>query len=275
VINSGGIFVRLIICGSKRQPHVRETATIGGDANDKLIHLVPPPGQGTSCILPEHAMMKTPLSILVILLASTTILDVPAIGRGGGGGFHGGGMFGGGKFSPSFSMPHNFEHATPPQQPIFGPNRSVGMPQPDSSRRVMAPTNLAAAPTDMSPGHLTLGSSRPAYNFRGLNVHSLDADHRTVWSQGRWHHGYYGGLYGWWWLVAGYWYWYQEPIFPYPDYVSDEIEPDTDDQVPPDANPPDGLEGDVYYYCGDPNGYYPYVATCNAPWETVPATSSP
>jgi hypothetical protein len=25
-----------------------------------------------------------------------------------------------------------------------------------------------------------------------------------------------------------------------------------------------------YYYCGNPAGYYPYVATCQTPWQSVP-----
>lgn len=26
-----------------------------------------------------------------------------------------------------------------------------------------------------------------------------------------------------------------------------------------------------WYYCDNPKGYYPYVATCNGPWRQVPA----
>ncbi|HTV45576.1 MAG TPA: hypothetical protein VMF05_09680 [Stellaceae bacterium] len=29
--------------------------------------------------------------------------------------------------------------------------------------------------------------------------------------------------------------------------------------------------GQVWYYCSNPTGYYPYVAQCFAPWQAVPA----
>jgi hypothetical protein len=28
----------------------------------------------------------------------------------------------------------------------------------------------------------------------------------------------------------------------------------------------------IWYYCSDPAGYYPYVTQCNAGWQTVPAS---
>jgi hypothetical protein len=39
--------------------------------------------------------------------------------------------------------------------------------------------------------------------------------------------------------------------------------------------PPGNLQGDVYYYCSDPNGYFPHVAACNAPWEALPVAPTP
>ena len=27
-----------------------------------------------------------------------------------------------------------------------------------------------------------------------------------------------------------------------------------------------------WYYCSDPEGYYPYVTQCNTNWQTVPAS---
>ncbi len=29
-----------------------------------------------------------------------------------------------------------------------------------------------------------------------------------------------------------------------------------------------------WYYCGNPQGYYPYVRSCNGQWQTVPANPS-
>lgn len=34
----------------------------------------------------------------------------------------------------------------------------------------------------------------------------------------------------------------------------------------------DGDEGDMWYYCRNPEGYYPYVKHCNGEWQQVPAT---
>ena len=36
-------------------------------------------------------------------------------------------------------------------------------------------------------------------------------------------------------------------------------------------NAPSGEPG-YWYYCGNPEGYYPYVQQCSGEWQTVPAT---
>jgi hypothetical protein len=43
--------------------------------------------------------------------------------------------------------------------------------------------------------------------------------------------------------------------------------PPVEELIPPDAPPPP----QNWYYCRDPEGYYPYVRSCNGPWEEVPA----
>ena len=43
---------------------------------------------------------------------------------------------------------------------------------------------------------------------------------------------------------------------------------------PPAAYPPpaDGAtNGNYWYYCNNPQGYYPYVRMCNGQWQTAPA----
>lgn len=167
------------------------------------------------------------------------------------------------------SMPHNFEHPVEPRQPVFGPNRSIGG-GPSS-----ATPPSAVAPRQATPKLAHPRQSTSIYDFRGKNVRRPDSDLAKAWRRGRWHHGRYHGIYGWWWFVAGYWYWYDEPIFPYPDYVSDEVEPESDEESPPEATPPANPQGDVYYHCSDPEGYYPYVATCAQPWEAVPISPTP
>jgi hypothetical protein len=75
-----------------------------------------------------------------------------------------------------------------------------------------------------------------------------------AWHGGRWFRGWYGGRFGWWWYVPGYdWYaYYDEPVYPYPAY--------------PYAGSPN-----LWYYCEDPAGYYPYIQQCTGPWQPVQA----
>jgi hypothetical protein len=39
---------------------------------------------------------------------------------------------------------------------------------------------------------------------------------RLAWENGHWRHEMHDGRYGWWWDVDGAWYFYEEPIYPYP-----------------------------------------------------------
>jgi len=53
------------------------------------------------------------------------------------------------------------------------------------------------------------------------------------------------------------------------------LPPQTDYFPPP---PPDGSAGagpQVWYYCQDPMGYYPYIRDCNSNWQAVPASVLP
>jgi hypothetical protein len=83
---------------------------------------------------------------------------------------------------------------------------------------------------------------------------------RAIWTHGRWWHGRHNGRFGWWWWVDGGWFFYDAPAYPYPDYVSEYAyeEPGAD-------------YGNNWYYCRDPEGYYPYVKHCYGSWEPVPA----
>jgi hypothetical protein len=93
-----------------------------------------------------------------------------------------------------------------------------------------------------------------------------------MWRGGGWRHEFHNGRWGWWWFVGGGWYFYDQPIYPYPVYVSDVVyeEPVDDEQavepVDPAAVPP--ATGNVYYYCPGV-GYYPEVPTCAVPFQIV------
>lgn len=102
------------------------------------------------------------------------------------------------------------------------------------------------------------------------DIHHFENRHLPVWRSGAWHHGRYGGRVGWWWIVAGTWYFYPEPIYPYPDpyippYVAVQPAPAT--TTPAVPAPPQS-----WYYCEASKNYYPYVSTCPAGWKAVPAT---
>lgn len=110
-------------------------------------------------------------------------------------------------------------------------------------------------------------AQRGAPDFHGRDFHHFNDHDRAIWRGGRWVHDWHDGRYGWWWLVGGFWYFYPEPIYPYPTYVPPAVVV----QQPPPM--PSGLPPtQSWYYCDNPQGYYPYVASCNGPWREVPAT---
>ena len=98
------------------------------------------------------------------------------------------------------------------------------------------------------------------------------------WRGGRWVHGYHGPRYGWWWTVNNSWYPYPRPVYPYPAYApppyasADEYYPNargyTQDFDPgPSRNP---QRPDYWYFCENPEGYYPYIQDCDN-WLQEPA----
>ena len=85
------------------------------------------------------------------------------------------------------------------------------------------------------------------------------------WRGGRWIHGRHGDRLGWWWVVAGIWYFYPAPVYPYPDpYVPPAVLSPPPPAVAPQATP-------YWYYCESARAYYPYVASCPGTWQKVPA----
>ena len=72
------------------------------------------------------------------------------------------------------------------------------------------------------------------------------------WRGGHWVHGVHGGRFGWWWAVGPDWFYYDAPVYPYPE---------------PYAEP---YGATAWYYCPALNNYYPYVQSCPGPWQVVP-----
>jgi hypothetical protein len=103
-------------------------------------------------------------------------------------------------------------------------------------------------------------------NFRGGGIHfaagsvsHFSAHDFGVWRGGHWRHGDFGGRFGWWWWAGGFWYFYDTPIYPYPEYVGTVY-----------VAEPQAVGN--WYYCEDPAGYYPYVQRCRSPWRQVAPT---
>jgi hypothetical protein len=97
-------------------------------------------------------------------------------------------------------------------------------------------------------------------------------DHDMVrWRSGHWSHGYHNGVSGWWWVVAGLWYFYPQRVAGYPDPYTPPpvvvVQPTVPAQAP--STPP---PAQYWYYCDAAKGYYPYVPSCPAGWRMVPAT---
>jgi hypothetical protein len=100
--------------------------------------------------------------------------------------------------------------------------------------------------------------------------------HRSVQRHGGWghSHGYYwrGGFYGaaWPWFYPWY-YGYAVPVFPDSLYPEPEAPVEYVEMNP--AQPPD-TSANVWYYCQNPQGYYPYVKSCADGWQKVPVQPS-
>jgi hypothetical protein len=63
------------------------------------------------------------------------------------------------------------------------------------------------------------------------------------------------------WIGGGGWYLYPRPLYAYPDFYEPPV------VVVPSAP----LESGYWYYCRDPEGYYPDVTECREGWDRVPA----
>ncbi|MHB9119209.1 MAG: hypothetical protein ACYC2R_13190 [Burkholderiales bacterium] len=114
------------------------------------------------------------------------------------------------------------------------------------------------------------GRDRGPDRHWGGDIRHFDRHDIHVWRGGSWRHGHHDGRFGWWWVVAGMWYFYPQPVYPYPDPYQPPVVvvPQQPSATPPDAAP----AAPVWYYCPSAQGYYPYVSVCPGGWKTVPAT---
>jgi mono/diheme cytochrome c family protein len=130
----------------------------------------------------------------------------------------------------------------------------LGRALPPPSDRVHVPNSTQAAPAvELQTRH----------NFHGRDYARFTPEERKDWQAGEWRHEGHNGHAGWWWVVGGAWYFYPEPIYPYPRYVSDYTYP-----LP-------RIVSNYRYYCTDPPGFYPEVKECYDPWELIPPLLPP
>jgi hypothetical protein len=107
------------------------------------------------------------------------------------------------------------------------------------------------------------------------DIHHFHEHDIDLWRGGHWMHDRHQGRFAWWWVVGGVWYAYQYQIFPYPDpYMPPEL---VVPQQPPVSVSPatQPAPNQFWYYCSQPDGYYPYIAQCQVPWQKVPASNPP
>ncbi|MHC1481207.1 hypothetical protein ACYJW8_13225 [Frateuria aurantia] len=113
------------------------------------------------------------------------------------------------------------------------------------------------------PGGFGGGPGGGIHHFQGRDFRHFSPADQAMWRGGGWHHEFRNGRWGWWWLVGGMWYWYDQPVYPYPMAISSVMYADGG-MVGGAYGPPQ----QVRYYC--PNiGYYPEIPNCPVPFQQV------
>jgi len=108
------------------------------------------------------------------------------------------------------------------------------------------------------------------------DIRHFDTHDIGRWRGGYWFHGQHSGHLGWWWVVAGAWYFYPVPVYPYPDpyqppvVVVQPSAPVITQPPPAPSEMPAPVQ--YWYYCESAKAYYPYVPSCPSGWKAVPAT---
>lgn len=97
------------------------------------------------------------------------------------------------------------------------------------------------------------------------DIHHFQGHDFERWRGGAWFHGPHGGRDGWWWVVGPDFYFYPAPVYPYPDPYTPPVV-----AVAPPVAPAPAPAAQNWYYCANPQGYYPYVPQCAVPWQAVP-----
>ncbi len=116
------------------------------------------------------------------------------------------------------------------------------------------------------------------HDFRGHDYKHFTDHEREMWHGGAWHHATFHGRYGYWWAVGGVWYFFDQPVYPYPmvvPAVAFEVAP----SFPVVAQQPTLViqpqTQQFLYWCDSPRGYSPEVESCPPGWRKVPVQKTP
>ena len=120
--------------------------------------------------------------------------------------------------------------------------------------------------------------------WRG-DIRHFDRHDFPRWRAGDWRHARHQGRLGWWWVVGGSWYFYSQPVYPYPDPYTPHYYTQPEPQVvvieqereapPPEIVVAPPVASQSWYFCVSTQGYYPYTTSCPEGWVSVPATPEP
>ena len=114
------------------------------------------------------------------------------------------------------------------------------------------------------------GQRGDLHRYTGHDFNHWSEQEQTIWRSGAWRHERYKGRFGWWWNAGGMMYFYEEPVYPYPQVLPEtEYELPVEDQQQPEYTQEPSSDPYYWYYCQDPKGYYPYIAECPGGWMTV------
>jgi hypothetical protein len=70
-------------------------------------------------------------------------------------------------------------------------------------------------------------------DFHGHDFRFFTPFELSLWTGGGWAQEWHDGRLAWWWVVDGVWYWYPQPIYPYPTYIPEPVV-----MAPPPPAPP-------------------------------------
>ena len=87
-------------------------------------------------------------------------------------------------------------------------------------------------------------------DFRHFDRH----DYR-LWRRGGWRQSWHDGRFGWWWIAGGEWFFYPQPVYPYPDPYAYAPTQTIVVQLPPQPLAPQPVQ-QLWYFCDAANGYY-------------------